>query len=97
MNADTGRVYELGADLVQSSYTSFAPGESVWPSELALAAEDLPRDRVLTADEMAAIRDAGPLVSVSQDVATQLRLGQRELDRRKRRRKASRQARKQNR
>lgn len=48
----------------------------------------------------AAIRSAvehGPLVGVAGDVAHAQRLGQRELDRRKRRRKATKQARKHNR
>lgn len=53
-----------------------------------------------TADEMRAVeavRAGDPVVPVSREVVQQVQLGQRELDRRRRRRKQSRDARRRNR
>jgi hypothetical protein len=90
VNTETGRVYELGGDLVQK----LSPRFGFNGSEL----ETL--DRPLTNDELAAATDAArgeTIVPISDNVAQRLRLGERELERRKKRRNAAKDSRRRNR
>lgn len=91
MNAETGATYFLGVDVF---------GEGALGSPLAMPQEPAWGGRELSADESAAVtalRRGEPVVRVSEHVAQQVKLGQRELERRAKRRKASRTARKRNR
>jgi hypothetical protein len=83
VNTQTGAVYELSEAFAES----LAQGE---PSE-ALAS--LKHDFMALED----VRRGDPVVPVSREVATVVRLGQREKQRRRRRAKAARAARKRNR
>lgn len=97
MNPYSGRTYRLGEDLLgEAPYGgAVTVGHVTRPAQLATAAKDIERE--LTEDERAALEDPGPLVLVSEEVARQMALGGRELDRRKRRRKAARESRRRNR
>lgn len=94
MNANTGVAYDLGKDLVRSGPL----GEPIDATNYLDRFEAL--DRPATTDEMACAVDIAkgdPILAISQDAAQRLRLGERELERRARRRKAAKQARKRNR
>lgn len=111
MNTDTGRLYQLGADLQDArrrgdldgalahlrDLEAHHPDEGDTRTNLAAAAA---LGRALTADEQAAIYEeakGATIVAVSDQVAQKVRLGERELERRKRRRDAAKQARARNR
>jgi hypothetical protein len=85
----TGDVFELREQLVGAEL-----GETIEMERLRAAVAALGPEA--TADEAAAIR-AEQLVAVSEAAARKLKLGERALERRRRRRKAGRQARKRNR
>lgn len=87
MNTDTGRLYEIGEDILGKS--------PVLTSDMFMSV-----DRPLSQDEMAAALDVAKgqtVVEVSSEVAQRVKLGERELERRRRRNKAAKQARKRNR
>lgn len=88
MNPYSGATYALGGDLVGEKY-AFTP--------TALTERAMRLDRELTDDEQAACADPGPLVMVSEEVAQKVKLGDRELSRRKKRRQQSRDSRRRNR
>jgi hypothetical protein len=96
VNTETGRVYELGEDLVQKLSPRFAEPHK----QLVTAMSSVALDRPLTNDEFAAATDAARgerIVPISGDVAQRLRLGERELERRKKRRNAAKDSRRRNR
>jgi len=98
MNADTGRIYDLSElGIGEGGYRD--PVMSAGQLD-ALAQLKMERGEALTQDELAACVDAArgdTIVAVSDQVAHTMRTGQREVDRRKRRRKAQRDGRKRNR
>lgn len=98
MNTDTGRLYELGADFLKAEtpeIRSVAEGAEFFTSSREDRLAKL--ERALTDDEQAYLDDKRKgehIVPVSPQVAQMVKLGQRELDRRAKRRKAAKQARK---
>lgn len=107
MNVDSGRIYDLNAlypdeklreehfedDVrrVARQLTSLPTPEVEWSDPAVKLSMDEQRR------ELAAATATGKAVPVSATVAQTMRLGQRELERRGRRRKAAKQARKNNR
>ena len=84
MNAETGQMYALGTDL----FGEREVGEMLAKTELDAAMAKA--DRALTADEMAAAVDMAkgdPIVRVGEEAAQRARLGDRELRRRRQRRR----------
>lgn len=84
MNAETGQVYELGTDV----FGDREVGKMFDKAELDAAMAMI--DRGLTAEEMAAAVDIAkgdPVVRVGQEAAQRARLGDRELRRRRQRRR----------
>jgi hypothetical protein len=91
MNADTGRVYQLGSE--------FVDGRPVLDSAHFMS-QIATLERELTDDEAAARDDlerGDRIFPVSDTVAQTMKLGERERERRRKRRKAQRDARKRNR
>jgi hypothetical protein len=112
VNTNTGRVYDLGDDVAEAVYRphefltkaaveqlrSFDHPDGGDERTNLLAGRALGRQ--LTHDEQAALADSvrgEPIVPVSGDVAQKVRLGARELERRRKRSKAARESRKRNR
>lgn len=90
MDLSTGRLYEIGADAQREGVNYLGQ----FPENVAQELEQLRTEglRSLTADEQAFIEDARagkPLAMVSEQVAQKVRLGERELERRARRRQAA--------
>jgi hypothetical protein len=84
VNADTGIAYELGEDLIGEKEIGDKLEAAFWTSRI----EDLKRP--LSADEMAAAVDAAKgdaIVRVDPAAAQRARLGDRELRRRRQRRR----------
>jgi hypothetical protein len=84
MNAETGQVYDLGTDV----FGEHDVGQMFDKAELDAAMAKA--DRALTADEMAAAVDIArgdPVVRVGEEAAQRARLGDRELRRRRQRRR----------
>lgn len=107
MNVDSGRIYDLG-ELYPEEKNRTAQREAD-ARLMALELASLPTPEVEWSDpavklsieqqrrELAAATAIGKAVPVSAAVAQTMKLGQRELERRGRRRKAAKQARKNNR
>lgn len=94
MNTETGRIYDVG--------TLYSTREERRARDRRLSSdqERFEREAAQLDEERRAFETehrAGKVVPVSDQVAQQVRLGQRELERRTRRRKAAKQARKRNR
>lgn len=89
MNPDTGDVFELRRELVDTAIGERLEMEQLRERIAALGAD-------ATADEAMAIRQQ-QLVAVSEQAAVKLKLGERERERRRRRRKATKNARRTNR
>lgn len=84
MNADTGRVHDLEG--VLKAETVFFPGQPL-ESDMLAEVDDLEGEAKARLEALKGELDAGePVVGVSGDVVQRLRLGDRELDRRARRR-----------
>lgn len=96
MNTDTGRLYELRRDLLDET----GRRRDVTAGDPALRSYVERFERIvgeLTDDEAAAAQDleaGATIVPVSDAVAQKVRLGERELERRVRRRRAAKQSRK---
>lgn len=91
MDPYTGQTYTLGRDLT---------GDAAFGAQLDLEGmrERARRlERKATAEERRAMSEARALVHVAEPAAQAARLGQRELERRKRRRSAAKRARRHNR
>lgn len=89
MNTATGAIYE--PKLVDDFKASMAD------EAFFMALQKVDAERAALVTEMAAADAQGKLVEVSDQVAHTMRVGQREVDRRKRRRKAEREGRRRNR
>lgn len=105
MNTDNGQIYHLPRELVEKMDAEPQPNFQITPrvmrqwadehlEELQAADEDLAAQML---DLKADVERGARVVEVSAEVAHAQRLGQRELERRARRRKAAKQARKRNR
>lgn len=84
MNADTGQVYDLGVDLVGETEVGDKIDKTMFMAQLEKAS------RPLTPDEMAAAVDTAKgdtIVRVGEEAAQRARLGDRELRRRRQRRR----------
>jgi hypothetical protein len=84
MNAETGQVYDLGTDVFGEPDVGEMFAKAQLDDALAKA------DRALTSDEMAAAVDIArgdPIVRVGEEAAQRARLGDRELRRRRQRRR----------
>lgn len=84
MNADTGQVYDLGEDFTGFMAIGDKLSKELFDEKLA------EMERPLSSDEMAAAVDAArgdTIVRVSAEAAQRARLGDRELRRRKQRRR----------
>lgn len=84
MNTDTGMIYDLGADIIGDRAT----GDKLQKAEMDAKLAKL--DRSLTSDEIAAAVDLAKgdtIVRVSAAAAQRARIGDRELRRRRQRRR----------
>jgi hypothetical protein len=84
MNVNDGHVYDLGADLIGDRKAGEKLNDEFMERLAAL-------DREATADELAAARDmaeGGTIVAVDAAAAQRARLGDRELRRRRQRRRS---------
>lgn len=84
MNTNTGAVYEMGGAVADHLYFVQQLG-----GEVSFAEAERRKREKLTPDErdaIMAVRDGDPVVPVSGRVAQQMKVGQRELKRRERRR-----------
>jgi hypothetical protein len=104
MHTQTGRIYEsdeLARRLERSEVEPVDDDLREYKERLRQELLDHPREVFPDPDshqaEFEAALSRGQIVPVSEQVAQQVRLGQRELKRRERRRKAAKRARKQNR
>lgn len=99
MNTNTGAIYQLGDDLIESLPQPTFGADPVVLEELHRAEVERKQEelrRELTGMEVAALADlaAGdPVVPVSPRVVQQMELGRRELERRARRREQQRKGR----
>lgn len=89
MNAETGRIYELPEGIVDGPGVSipqaFVPG--LWDLEKAHRAHAKHEEATKARELRRAIERDEPLVTVSAEVVQRLRLGDRELRRRRQRRR----------
>lgn len=95
MNTNTGATYGLGEPV--ATYIDFAQTRG---DQVNFAEAEHRAGRHLTPDErdaVAAVRSGDTVVAVAPRVAQAQQLGQRELERRRRRRQSAKQARKRNR
>lgn len=84
MNADTGQVYDLGEDLIGSAEVGDKINKAMFMAHCEKAS------RPLTPDEMAAAVDSAKgdtIIRVGEEAAQRARLGDRELRRRRQRRR----------
>ncbi len=84
MNAETGQVYDLGTDVFGEGDIGEMFAKDLLDAAMAKA------ERTLTADEVAAAVDIAkgdPLIRVGEEAAQRARLGDRELRRRRQRRR----------